>query len=465
MGILGAAILVFTVFIRPQEFVPGLASVGLLNLATGLGVLGIVAEFAMGRTKSAWSPQLPYFALFVIWCIVCTVKNVGLGEFGAVLNRMVILTALFLVVTYAARTYDRFVWMSTLIVAVSMAIAGVGVVQSQGEFECIMVQTNDQDTDKSGGTPMGRGCVSSPRECEEGMEPGSYPKGTEFLCEKPGPFGTTSIGHGRVRYLGMLADPNEMSLAIGAAFAFCFALFALIKSNVRHLLFGGTLLLAGYCIVQTASRGGVLVLLAVLGVYFVRRYGLKGALLGAALGLPVLMLGGRSGEEAESSTLERIGALYEGIEMLRGSPIFGVGQTEFPEHYFITAHNAYLLSAAELGIPGMFIWSLLVYVSVKISYSVAFLPYPGLDPRLRAFGMSLFVAFCGILVGITFLSFAYHHVLFIYLGMAGALFGAARQTCPTFDVKMKKRDFGLVAGIDAALLIFLFVYTRIKGAP
>ena len=183
------------------------------------------------------------------------------------------------------------------------------------------------------------------------------------------------------------------------------------------------------------------------------------------MGMPFLLLGGRGGEEAESSTLERLGALYEGVDMFRASPFLGVGQGQFGEHYFITAHNSYLLAAAELGLPGMILWSILVYVSMKIPFTVAFGRLPGLDPRLRPFGMALFVAFCGILIGITFLSFCYHAMLFIYFGLAGALYGAAKQTAPAIQIKVSKKEIALVALIDAVLLVFLFVYTRIKGAP
>jgi hypothetical protein len=60
VALAGALLLIFTIFIRPQEFVPGLESIGLLNIATGLALLGIVIELATGKIKTAWSPQLPY---------------------------------------------------------------------------------------------------------------------------------------------------------------------------------------------------------------------------------------------------------------------------------------------------------------------------------------------------------------------------------------------------------------------
>jgi O-Antigen ligase len=468
MGILGAALLVFTIFVRPQEFIPGLAALGILNLTTGLAVLGILVEFGMGKTKSAWTPQLPYLAAFAGWCFACTLVKAGTSEIGHTVNTVVFSSIFMLVTAYAARSLQRFAVMATLLVLIAVLLSSIGIQQSRGEFECILISAEDIATgDKTAGTTTGMSCVLSARDCSEQADKLDMvrEKGSEFLCEKPGPFDTFSIAHGRVRWRGVLGDPNELALAIGAAFAFCFALHGFMKTKWRHALFALVLALAFYCIVQTQSRGGVLVFLGVIGVYFVRRYGLKGLIVGGAMGMPLLLLGGREGEEADSSTLERLGALYEGIDMFRASPIFGVGQGQFGEHYFITAHNSYLLAAAELGVPGMFLWSMLVYVSMKIPFQIAWGQNPGMDPRLKPFGSSLFVSFCGILIGITFLSFCYHAMLFIYFGLAGALYGAAKQTCSTFDVRIKVKEYAIVLGVDATLLVFLFIYTRIKGAP
>src|SRR4029077_21098071 len=125
--------------------------------------------------------------------------------------------------------------------------------------------------------------------------------------------------------------------------------------------------------------------MTVLGAYFVRRYGYRGLIFGALFALPVLGFGGRAGEEADSSSLERIGLLYEGMDMIRAYPVLGVGVNQFMDHAFgaMTAHNSYVLAAAELGLPGCLLWTMLVYASVKIPWVVATRPPAGLDPRFR----------------------------------------------------------------------------------
>jgi len=53
-----------------------------------------------------------------------------------------------------------------------------------------------------------------------GAEPGA-----EYMCERPGLFGTCSIGGGRVRYRGSLNDPNALALTTVFALPMAFAFF------------------------------------------------------------------------------------------------------------------------------------------------------------------------------------------------------------------------------------------------
>jgi O-antigen ligase len=346
--------------------------------------------------------------------------------------------------------------------ALAMGLAAVGTYQSLQDFQCIVLEPDENGSleDASKGTPNGMECNDS-RECAKQ----AHDFKTDFLCEKPGLFSTFSIGHGRVRYRGILADPNELSLAIGAGLSFAFALHASSKRKLRHILLAAATGLATYCVIQTQSRGGVLVLLAIFGTYFVRRYGAKGFLLAAVFGAPALLLGGRSGEEADSSALERIGALYQGMDFVKEHPFMGLGVAQFTENYFITAHNSYVLSAAELGFPGMVIWTSLVYVSIKIAYLVGTRSTQGLDPQLVPFAFALMTSFAGICIGIFFLSFCYQPILYIYFGMSGALYLAAKRSAPTFEVKVSRKELVYITGFDGILLCIIFVYTRIKGSP
>lgn len=460
MALVGALLLVFVLFIRPQEFIPALQSLSLLNVATGLALLGIVIEVATGKLKSLKSPQLPFLAAFLVWCVIATLVKAGSAAVMDMKATVGFSTIFMLVVMYSARSFERFRAMAMLLLAIAIGLSIICSHQAQGEFQCIALEKDETGQvahDQSKGQSDGRTCENW-KDCTKGKSGDE-----EFACEKPGWFDTFTVAHGRVRWRGTFADPNELSVAVGAAMSFAFALHASMRKKFRHLFLGAAIALATYCVMLTGSRGGVLVLLAVFGAYFIKQYGMRGLAVGALMSSPLLLLGGRAGEDAEASSLERIGALYEGIDFFKGSPIFGLGQGQFVENYFITAHNSYLLAAAELGFPGMLLWTALVYVSVKIPYQIATNPTPGVDPRLVPYALALVVSFAGILVGIFFLSFCYHNMLFIYFGLAGALYGAAKATSRSFEVRVSLKEIGILAALDAGLITLLFVYTRIKG--
>src|SRR6185437_6136385 len=194
--------------------------------------------------------------------------------------------------------------------------------------------------------------------------------GTTYACEKAGLFDTFTEGR-RVRWRGTLGDPNELALLLGALTPLGLA-FAGRAARARRprawTAVAVALVLCAWCVVLTGSRGGQLVMLAVLGATAVRRHGVRGALLGALVIAPVLVLGGRAGEEADSSSLERLDLLHDGLTMIREHPVLGVGVSQFFDHASgeRTAHNAYVLAAAELGLPGFLLWATLFYASVKI---------------------------------------------------------------------------------------------------
>jgi hypothetical protein len=152
------------------------------------------------------------------------------------------------------------------------------------------------------------------------------------------------------------------------------------------------------------------------------------------------------------------------MDMIRAYPVPGVGAGQFVDHAYggMTAHNSYVLAAAELGLPGSLLWLVLVYASVKIPWAIASSPSREFAP-FQPYAVALVVAFAGMLVGVFFLSFCYKALLFVYLGLAGALFGAVKRACPSFDVRITLTEVAGIAVADAAILLFVLVYSHVKG--
>jgi hypothetical protein len=81
---------------------------------------------------------------------------------------------------------------------------------------------------------------------------------------------------------------------------------------------------------------------------------------------------------------------------------------------------------------------------------------------MRAWSMALLAAFVGLGVGLFFLSFTYHYVLWIYLGLSGALYSAVRRHDPSFRVRLRWPDLAIVAAACAAIIGLVYLYTRWK---
>jgi O-antigen ligase len=274
---------------------------------------------------------------------------------------------------------------------------------------------------------------------------------------------THSIG-GRVRYRGILEDPNELSWAINMAMPFAFALYERRRTLRRLLIAILAVVLGAACVIMTQSRSGQIGILATLGVYFIRRFRWRGALLGAVAAIPLLILGGRSGEGAESSSEERLNCWNEALSMWRDNPIMGVGKGQFTEHYYLTAHNSFLLSLAELGPLGLFLWSAAVYYAIKVTVQ-AQIQLAGRPEAAtaRSWSMALLASLVALVASAVFLTLTFHAILWINLGLAGALYAAIRSHEPSFRVGFGWKDVGAVAAFDVAFVSAISIYLRVHG--
>jgi len=458
----GIIALVVFIYARPQEFFERLRAVPLLHLFCALALFGIVLDLRVGYSRLRAAPQLPWVLAFFCWSVLTVLIRAPSTAVDNALS-LTICVALFLLIAHGVQSFRALHVVAASVLSMVLFVCGVGAQQGFADTGCVLI--DESVPGSSAGRPDGRPCVTA-RSC---YTPAAEP-GAEYQCEHIGLFGTTSIGHGRVRYRGVLQDPNELALAgaVGLPLAFAFGQ-AHKRSLQRRLLSIFAFALVLLCAVLTASRGGQLVFLAVLGAYFIHRAGVAGLLVGGVLALPLLLLGGRGGEDASSSTLERIDCWSEAISMWRSHPFLGVGLGQFTEHHYMTAHNSYLLALGELGFPGMCLFVAILYLSAKIPLAALAHVREVRSPVIlegaqitRAWAVAMLAAFVGLAVGIFFLSFTYHYVLWIYLGLSGALYSAVRRHDPSFRVRLSGLDLGAIAAANAVIIVLVFFYTKWK---
>jgi hypothetical protein len=450
-----AALMVF-ILARPQEFILLLQRVPFLHLFTALAVLGWVIDIRLRRLQPMAVPTLPWVIGFFLWAFVGTavVAPEHLIERGIEFS---ILFALYGTIAHGVQTFRTFQIIAGVLMVTCVFIAAVCFHQGLADKGCV---AGEEDDGAVLGTPDGRECDNA----EQCRGPDAEP-GKEYRCEHIGKFGTYSVEE-RVRYRGELHDPNEVAMTISAGALSLLIAFSLRKrTTLAVTLFAAAFGMTVAALWMTQSRGGLISMLLVPGVYLVRRYGFRAIVPAAMLAIPVLLAGGRSDANAAMSTQERYEAWATGLSMFKRSPIFGVGARLFNEHHYITAHNSFVLTLAETGLLGMILFVSILYLSMKmlIVGMRSLSSIPGARVA-QVWGMALLASLSGISFQIMTLSFAYHSVLWIFLGMVGAWYSCVKHHQPDFSIRLSWRDLGfIVIGCLAYVFVVLPLFLKAKG--
>lgn len=452
----GIAGLIVFILVRPQEFLPLLQKVPFLHLFAAFALVGYVIDVRLRRTQPIATPALPWAAAFLLWAIVSTAINVPDILISKVIE-MVILFTLYGTIAHGIQRFRALQIVVGVLSVVCVFVAAVCLHQGMSPMQCV----GGENLDGEGvGRPDGRSCEMT----EQCGGPGAEP-GLQYRCELVGIGGMHSV-EGRVRYRGDLQDPNEVALVIAVGGISMFAAFIRRKKDGFYRL-GATIAIA-ICvaaIMLTKSRGGQMAMMLVFFVYFVKRYRFKAILPALAMAIPLLMFGGRSDEAAAASTTERYEAWSKGLELFRGSPVYGVGAGQFVEHHYLTAHNSFVLSVAELGFVGLFLFVAIIYISIKslLQGLIALRNVPGSEVA-QVWGMALLGSFCATTFSISTLSFSYKSVLWILFALCGAWTGSIRHHRPDFNVRLSWRDIIIIiVACLAFVTVILPLFLRFKG--
>jgi putative inorganic carbon (HCO3(-)) transporter len=228
---------------------------------------------------------------------------------------------------------------------------------------------------------------------------------------------------GRIRWIGIFADPNDLGLTILAFTPF--ALLKILRKNSAVLPRLGYVLILGvllYALYLTNSRGTFIGFLIVLTYLAYRKWGIARALLIAAvLGVALFAVGpSRMADLSvdEESASGRIIAWAQGLDLLKWRPILGVGYGSFTEYHIITAHNSVVLCMAELGLIGLYTWLLLISTSF---HEMLLIEKRGEESEHAFYAQALQLSMISFFSAAFFLSRTYNEVLYIILGLCAIL--------------------------------------------
>ena len=242
----------------------------------------------------------------------------------------------------------------------------------------------------------------------------------------------------RLQASGIFHDPNDFSLILGVGLLVLTHLFLGSKNALFRAACVAVACVDFYALVMTRSRGGLLALLAGMGVMLVIRFGWRRAMALGALGLPLLLVavGGRQTNfnfEDGDTGHGRVAIWRDGIAMFKASPLFGAGVGQMARELRIVAHNSFVHAFTELGLIGGPLFLGVFYVPVWMIRR-AKAPAPVVAAagggraasasrdaaELRAWRPCILALMAAYVIGLCSLSRPYTVTTYLILGVAGA---------------------------------------------
>jgi putative inorganic carbon (HCO3(-)) transporter len=408
MAFIGLLLYTACVFLRPGEWMPAFANLRIMQIIAIATIILTGLSLPANKEKNYSSPVNLFVIGFFFTAILSHVSNTYLGgaissaqDFGK--NVLVYFLIVFLV-----NSEKKFNIYSSFLVMLSLVLAVQGIVQAN--------------------TGVGMGGVTTYQ--------------------------------GRIRALGIFNDPNDLALAMVMILPLSLrTLFQdrVFVSKVLNCVFIGIIL---YAVYLTNSRGGLLALIIMFSYFFGKKS--KKLVLGGIIGISLLcivvfLLSSRLTTVAidDASAYGRVDAWYQGIQMLKGAPIFGVGYGLFTDYHYREAHNSFISVAAELGFVGLFLFVGIFYNVIR---GLNFVAGEKITAEIDSFALQAsLIGFC---CAAFFLTRAYIVLPYIILALSVSLINISLDLEQKEKLKVTGKDSKIIFGL--CILCFILAYIIMK---
>jgi O-antigen ligase len=267
----------------------------------------------------------------------------------------------------------------------------------------------------------------------------------------------------RIQAVGIFEDPNDLAMAMVMVLPVFFFVATQSTSAIARVVAVAGILILVFALFLTDSRGGLLSFGVVSLMLFARKYGwLPGIVVGVFMTAAMFVLSERMAtiSTEEGSAHGRIEAWAAGLDMFESRPLFGIGEGNFTEYHFRTAHNSFVLCAAELGLLGLVPWVMILYVSIK---NVVFIGRELRERGQTALAMYVDTVRYALIAYISagvFLSRTYSELLFIMVGLTAAITHMFVKQSTEKYVLVERRDFvvSLVISVGGYMFFKSFLY-------
>jgi hypothetical protein len=277
----------------------------------------------------------------------------------------------------------------------------------------------------------------------------------------------------RLKGKNFLNDPNDFAQLLVCTLPLTFIFWRPKHLPLNTVVVLPMVVLILYGVYLTHSRGAILAVAAVAIVASRRKIGtIPSVILSAVLLLAARAVNASGGRDISAQAGEDRTALWgDGLALLKENPLFGAGYNQMADIIGKTAHNSIIVCAAELGLFGLFFWSMFLFPTMRDAMAVAAPngltdpvpvtegPYSYLEPKMETLdkaGISqmarlLVFSLTGFLVSGMFLSRAFVMTFFLLGGMAEVVFQMALDR----GMIAPRLPLGRVAAYSGLLAIIL----------
>lgn len=263
---------------------------------------------------------------------------------------------------------------------------------------------------------------------------------------------------GRTRWINIFDGPGVFCVIYTVALPFVMQyMVAPFGFGARFLGLGmsGLLLVAIYF---TGSRGGFLTTLVLFALFMAVRYKVslvKIAFVGGVISLAFMLAPSyiTTLDDPSKSSKRRVEMWVEGVEMVQQNPLFGIGKGNFLNYTGkLVAHNSSIEIMGETGLPGLFFWIGLIYMSLK---NLLLYLRESENPRDKAYVIALGLSVLGYIASAMFVTLEYETLYFL-LGLCAAMGFRLKQ--PNL---FTERDFWAVSTLTVGWAIFIKVFVML----
>ncbi len=274
---------------------------------------------------------------------------------------------------------------------------------------------------------------------------------------------------------GIFHDPNDFSLilTIGTALAMYFLIER--AAGAKRLVWSIMISAFAYALVLTRSRGGFLAATTSIVLLCLMRYGRSKTIILVLVALPVVatFASGRQThlDLSQGTGHERIQLWRDGLDLLKGSPLFGIGMDQCAESIGLVAHNSFIHSFTELGLFGGTLFTGAFFFALRGLWSVRKLAavdstrpsVAGADEYDGRLGTYILAAACGYAVGLMSLTRVYNVPTYLVLGLAAAYLRVSSDLSQQYAPKATVRRLVFV-GIATICAAHVFIRIAAVGS-